>query len=288
MQVKQFYKPASAQEAVKLLADCAAAGEKAKILAGGTDLVIAMRERREQPDVLVDVSDIPEMNEIRVEDGMLHVGAACSFSTIEADANVLQYCPMLAQAASTVGAPTIRSRATVGGNVANAATAADSIPTLLAADACAKVCSAAGEKIVSVRDVVVGINKSSLAADELITELLIPVCSGSRTAFEKIGRRRALAISRINLGVKITLGADGSVQHAAVAVGAVGKTAYRVEEVESYLCGRKLDDAVIEEAAALIDEIVARNLNGRKTTPYKRKIAAAVLRRALHRVVEEC
>lgn len=286
MLANRFFKPRSLQEAVEALGKCLAGGVQARVLAGGTDLVIALRERVARADMLIDVSDVPEMKKIYVEDGVLHIGAACTFHTLEGNGDVLQYCPMLAQAASTVGAPTIRSRATVGGNVVNAATAADSIPTLLAADARARILSPAGERVVLVRDVVVGINKSSLGADDILTELLIPVCTGSFTAFEKVGRRKALAISRINLAVKITLGEDKTIQSVAVAVGAVGKTAYRVLEAETFLCGKKLSEGTIEAAAEVMDETVARNLNGRKTTPYKRKIAVAVLKKALCKVME--
>ncbi|NCB30918.1 MAG: hypothetical protein EOM66_05860 [Clostridia bacterium] len=121
-----------------------------------------------------------------------------------------------------------------------------------------------------------------LAADELIFELIIPRHTGCFMAFEKIGRRKALAISRINMGLLLEM-TGSTIARAAVAYGAVGKTAYRVTELETFLEGKQLDEALIKQAGELAEKIVTEKLAGRKTTPYKRKIAAAVLRRALTR-----
>jgi CO/xanthine dehydrogenase FAD-binding subunit len=167
--------------------------------------------------------------------------------------------------------------------VVNAATAADSIPPLLSVDALALIASSSGHRTMSVNELIAGVSKSSLQNDELIEEFLLPIRPLHAMIFEKIGRRKALAISRINLAVNIKLH-NGQVDNAAVVVGAVGKTAYRVIEVEKFLQGKTLDDGLIEQAAILMEETVARNLAGRPTTPYKKKIAHAVLKRALRRI----
>lgn len=283
-----YYKPGSATQAVEYLSQAGGAGQRARILAGGTDLVIALRERRAKADALVDISDIDELKKIRVECGSLRIGSAATFLAIQQSREVGEICPMLVEAVSQIGAPPIRARATIGGNVANAATAADSIPALLAAEAEAEIAGPGGLRRIPVSQVLAGLNTNSLAADELITAFIIPIRPKARMAFEKIGRRKALAISRINLGLQLELDAAGKISSVAVAVGAVGKTAYRVIEVEDYLRGKALDQATVEGACAMMDETVARNLQGRKTTPYKRKIAAAVLGRALLRIKEGC
>ena len=280
LRINDYYRPASVPDALKILQS----GANTKILAGGTDLVIALRERHVSPDALLDLSGIKELKRIYTDSEGLHIGSMATFSQIEADPNVLKYCPMLSHAASQVGSPQIRNRATIGGNVANAATAADSLPSLLAMDAEALVQDGTSKRYVKVDDLLVGINKTTLKPGELIVEFRLAHRPDVYMDFEKIGRRKALAISRINLGVVLEF--DGSaVKKAAVAVGAVGKRAYRAVEIEEFLVGKTLSEEVNQEAASLMDEIVARNLAGRSTTPYKRKIAAAVLARALEKAL---
>ncbi|MEL7609151.1 MAG: xanthine dehydrogenase family protein subunit M [Bacillota bacterium] len=280
MRINEYYRPASVPDALKILQS----GANTKILAGGTDLVIAIRERHVTPDALLDLSGIDELKRIYADSDGLHIGSMATFSRIETDPNVLKYCPMLCNAASQVGSPQIRNRATIGGNVANAATAADSLPSLLAMDAEALVASGAEKRYVKVDELLVGINKTILKPDELILGFRLQYRPDAYMDFEKIGRRKALAISRINLGVVLEFDGD-AVKHAAVAVGAVGKRAYRVAEVEGFLAGKPLTEERNAEAVTLIDEVVARNLAGRSTTPYKRKIAAAVLARALEKAL---
>ncbi len=279
MKVNGFFRPKTVDDALALLA-----GQKnAKILAGGTDLVIALNERDVRPDALIDISGIEAMRSVYEGDGKLHIGAAATFSALEANELVRRYCPAMCEAASRMGAVQVRNLATIGGNVANAATAADGVPPLLAMGAEAVIAGPSGKRTVPVDEVITGINKNSLAENEMILEFVMPQQPGCAKVFEKIGRRKALAISRINLAVCAKMNGQ-MVDAITVAVGAVGKKAYRVSEVEDFLQGKPLDEAVIREAAELMDETVARNLAGRSTTPYKRKIGAAVLKRALERI----
>ena len=275
----EFCRPSQIDEALELLAQ----KKNCKIIAGGTDLVIALNERTIRPDCILDISGIESLSRIYENEGVLHIGAMARFSQIQNSALVAKFCPALCSAASQVGAVQIRNIATIGGNVANAATAADSIPSLLSVNALAVIASYHGRRTVPVSEIVVGINKNSLQENELIEEFLLPFKPGYAMVFEKIGRRKALAIARINLALCARV-QDGHVADAAVAVGAVNKTAYRVLEVEQFLQGKTLESGVIEQAAVLMDETVARNLAGRPTTPYKRKIAYAVLKRAMEKM----
>lgn len=275
----EFHRPDGVDEALELLVQ----KESCKIIAGGTDLVIALNKRRINPSCIVDISGMDSLRRIEEKDGVLHIGAAARFADIQASGLVNKYCPPLCCAASMVGAVQIRNIATIGGNVANAATAADSIPPLLSVGALAIVASCGGKHVVPVDEIITGANRNSLKKNELITEFLLPYKPGYAMVFEKIGRRRALAIARINLAAAVRID-GGMAADVAVAVGAVGKTAYRVDEVEQFLLGKTLNQDVVEQAAELMDETVARNLAGRSTTPYKRRIAYAVLKRALERI----
>jgi len=277
----EFYRPGNVEEALLLLSQ----KNNCKILAGGTDLVIALKEKTLKTDCLLDITGIESLKNIYEKDGVLHIGAAARFSQILNSALVAKHCPALCSAASQIGAVQIRNVATIGGNVANAAAAADSIPPLLIADAQVVIASCNGRRTVEISEIVTGQNNNSLRENELIEEFLFPSKSLYAMVFEKISRRKALAIARINIAVSARI-QNNCVLDAAVAVGAVGKSAYRVKEIEQFLSGKTLDSNTIEEAAVLMDETVARNLAGRSTTPYKRKIAYAAAKRAMERIAK--
>ena len=281
MRVENYYQPSDLKEALA----CMNAHACVKALAGGTDLVIALQEKTIKPDAIVDLSHVKEMKGVSMQADGLHIGAMNTFTQLESNELIKTHLPMLACAASQVGSPQVRNSGTVGGNLANAATAADSVPVLMAADAVAVIASAEGTRTIPVTEIPTGLNKTCLAPNELIVEFIVKPLDGKFCAFEKVGRRKALAISRINMGMVLEL--DGkTVKTAAVAFGAVGKTAYRAKVVEDFLVGKELTDAAIDEAAAVAEQMVVEVLAGRSTTPYKKKIAAAVIRRALIKAQE--
>lgn len=282
MKVKNYLKPDTLDEVLDQLA----VPGSIKLLAGGTDLIIEIYERLINVDTLIDLSDVPGLNEITYKASTLEIGSLVTFDEITNDKNIRKIFPALSEAAITVGSPQIRSRATIGGNVANAATAADSITPLLAAGASCHIVSARGKRDIYMEDLLVDINETSLEPDEIITHFSVSLPEDTKQAFEKIGRRAAVAIARINLAVLLNFDGD-KVERARVAAGAVGRTCYRTKEVEEYLLGKTLTEEVIREATALIDKKVADTLKTRKTTPYKRRIAAAVLERALYRIKGE-
>ena len=280
MRVNNYFSPATLDEALH----CMREPGLVKALAGGTDLNIALHEREIRPDAIVDLTHIPELKKIEFSDGVLTVGSMVTFTEAQNSELVNQYCPLLAMAASTVGSPQIRNSGTIGGNLANAATAADSVPTMMAMDADVVVRNEDGERILKATEIPTGLNKTCLAPDELIVEFRIKPTTGKFVAFEKIGRRKALAISRINMAMVLDL--DGNtIKAASIAFGAVGKTAYRVTELEKFLTGREITEELLAEAGDKIEAIVTEVLAGRSTTPYKKKIAAAVLKRGLEKAM---
>lgn len=280
LHIQDYYQPSSLAEALEYMQ----LPGRVKALAGGTDLVISLHERILEVDAVVDLSHVPELKGISIQEDGLHIGAMVTFAELERSEEVQRLCPMLACAAAKVGSPQVRNSGTVGGNLANAATAADTVPVLMAVDAMATLTRAGGARILPVTQIPIGLNRTSLTSDELIVEFIIKPQSGFFMDFEKIGRRKALAISRINMAMVLDL--DGvTIRRAAVAYGAVGKTAYRVTQLEAFLAGKQLSTSLTDAACALIEETVTEVLQGRKTTPYKKKIAAAVLRRSLSKAM---
>jgi CO/xanthine dehydrogenase FAD-binding subunit len=285
LHVFDYYQPSSLNEALTFLSK---SPDTTKLLAGGTDLIIQIREKFVDPDYIIDLTNVHELKGIIKKDDKLIIGSMVTFDELEHNHLINEYVPILAQAAASVGSPQIRNTATIGGNIANAAAAADSLPVLLALEA--KVClqSIDALKEVSIEDILVGINKTKIKPDEILTHIVIPIPhKNTKMAFAKLGRRKALAIARINLGMTLKMLDDGKIEKATIALGAVGEHAYRVHQVETFLNQKALNEKTIEDACTLINEVVAARLGARSTATYKKSISKAVLSKAFKTFEEE-
>ena len=170
------------------------------LLAGGTDLMIAARKGELKSRFVMDVSRLGELNRIEKADGLLAVGAGATFTEISNSTEVLKSAPVLARAAKSVGSPQIRNVGTIGGNVANASPAADSVPPLVVLRARVHIQSLSSERTPLVDELIVAPYRTSLRPDELIVRFLIePVPTDYRWSFQRIARRKALAIARANV-----------------------------------------------------------------------------------------
>lgn len=282
--VLEYYRPADIGEALACLRK---SPRTTRILAGGTDLIIRMRERTVAPEYIVDIGGIPDLREIKIDGGTLVIGGAATFAAIEDHPGVERHVPALARAAGSVGSPQIRNTGTIGGNIANAAPAADMIPPLLALGARVELKSAGGSRVLGLEEILAGINKTKIMADEILTGVNIPLPGpGTYGAFVKLGRRKSLSIARLNLGLTLSL-VGNRVSRCALALGSVGETAYRVPQVERLLEGSDLDQGLMAAACSLVSETVAHRLGSRPTAPYKRAIAAAALKMAFTDIIHQ-
>lgn len=280
MPVKDYYRPESLEEAVTLLDK---SPENTNVLAGGTDLIIQMRLKEKRPEYLLDLSGINSLKEINTKNNCLIIGSMATFNQLEEDEEVSKHLPVLAQAAASIGSPQIRSRATIGGNIANAAPAADTLPALLSLNSRIELHSRAGIRVIKLEEILLGINQTSIKPAEILTKIIISLPEkDTYQAFKKIGRRKAMAIARINLALSITYNSgEETIKEARVALGAVGTTPYRVQKVEEMLKEKPLVKDLIEQASELIETVVLHRLGTRPTAPYKKAIAKEVLRQAL-------
>ncbi|MCU0578045.1 MAG: FAD binding domain-containing protein [Desulfobacterota bacterium] len=218
-------------------------GETVRVLAGGTDLMVEIRAARLKgntvPPALLDVSAIPELREIRMEAGHLHLGAAVTFHTLEHDPLIKKMVPVLSAAAAQMGSVQVRRLATIGGNVGTASPAGDGITPLTALDAEVKVVSRDKSRVLPLTDLITGPGRTGLAANELIHSFSLAFpAAPERCFFSKIMRRRAVAIARMNLAVQIRLVDSGMIQSSRIAAGAVFPTPRRLMEVEGLLIGQ--------------------------------------------------
>ncbi len=273
-----FHRATSIEEATGLLAQ-----GNVKLLAGGTDLVIALRDEAIQPDAVVDINRIPELRLVSQKKGRIVLGAAVTFSEIATNPMLLAQVPFLAEAASEVGSPQIRGAGTVGGNIANGSPAADCVVPLVALDADVLLASRSGRRTAPLSELFrARPGEVNLGKDELIVNVSFATPpAGARSAFVKLGRRNALSIARLSCAVMARLGSDGLVKQAAVAIGAAAPHPFRATTLETMLVGSRplphLLQGVVEASSAEI----ARVLGSRASMPYKREAIKGVIWEAL-------
>jgi CO/xanthine dehydrogenase FAD-binding subunit len=276
-----YVRPTSLVQAVACLNE---PGVRSRVLAGGTDLLVRLRRCGADWDRLVDVTFVPELKRIQA-DGCVTVGAAVTFTEILASPILQAHAPVLVQACKEIGSVQIRNTATIGGNVANAAAAADSVPALVCLDAHAIVVSPRGERAIPVSDLILHRNQLALDPGDLIRAFVFqPPYAGSRMAFERVVRRQAMAIARLSLAA-IGMVQDGRITSIRLAPGAIFDHYGRVSPVEQMLLGGEPSAELFAAAGRRMVELYRSESGGRWSAEYKELALAAVTERALQRVV---
>ncbi len=274
-----YINAATLDEALQALS---AHGKEARIVAGGTDLVLEI-ERHQRPGIttLIDISRIPGLDEIRLEDGFIHLGPLVTHAQAASEPLLYEQGYPLARASWEVGAPQIRNRGTVAGNLVTASPANDTITPLMALDARLTLASVRGTRQVALRDFYQGVRKTVLADDEIVTDIAFPALQANqRGIFIKHALRRAQAISVVNIAVVLTFEGE-TVQQAAITLGAVAPTIIHAPEAEALLRGQPLSDAVIAQAAAAAADAARPIDDIRGSAAYRREMVQVLTKRAL-------
>jgi len=259
----------------------------AKILAGGTDLIIQMREGNASPQVLIDISSIPETREIKEHNNTIEMGSTATFTDIEEHALFTNGLSAIAKAAKSVGSPQIRNRATVGGNICNASPAADMLPPLLAMDAMVVLKSKQQTRVLPLSEFVTGKEETLLKSDELLEKIRFQnLNTNEGLGFSKLGIRNALAIARLSMAVYFQWDENKICQNIRVASGALGLKAQREYDVEAFMKGKCLNNSLFAEVAELLEESTMKRLAGRNTMNFKRFAVQGVFRQALDEAME--
>jgi CO/xanthine dehydrogenase FAD-binding subunit len=278
-----YVRAASTAHAVALLNE---PGVRSRPLAGGTDLVLLARREPGAFDRVVDISLIPEMHRIARDGDRVTIGAGATFSEVLESPIVRETAPLLAEACAQVGAVQIRNMGTLGGNVANAAACADSLPALVCLDAVARIVTPGSEHEWPVAELVVGPNRTRLPPGGLITSFSYPVpAPGSRSAFLKLGRRNAMAISRLTVAALGRLDAAGQTAEARLVAGSATPQVRRFAAVEASLLGRVPDEALFWAAAEQTAAEVIRITGRRWSTEYKEPALKAMVVQILRQVL---
>jgi len=243
-----YLQPQTVDETTKLLAEY---GASARIVAGGTDIVVELSRGIRPTDTLIDISAVVGLRRIERDGDTIVLGALTTHNDVVASALCREFARPLAEACWEVGAPQLRARGTVAGNLVTASPANDTITPLIALDAEVVLLSQHGERRMLLRDFYLGVRRTALAPDELLIEIRIPALNANqRGRFLKLGLRRAQAISVIDLALVLSL-TDGLVTEARIALGSLAPTIVRAEAAEAFLLGQPLTPEVCTRAAEL-------------------------------------
>jgi xanthine dehydrogenase small subunit len=269
--------PRSLFEAYELLA-----AAPTRPIAGGTDVMVAITgELGTIPQRMLDLSRLEELRGISLEQGALLLGARTTYTEIRRSTLCREHLPALVEAAATIGAAQIQNRGTIGGNLANASPAGDTLPILLAADAAILIGGQRGERELAVADFFLDYRKTALAPDELILQVLIPLARGRSLRFRKVGTRRAQAISKVVMALAWQdLGSAGW-RDVRVALGSVAATPIRAAATEAVLEGARPTPEVADRAAETLAGELQPIDDVRSTADYRRMVSARILHRLL-------
>jgi carbon-monoxide dehydrogenase medium subunit len=251
-------------------------GPGARVLAGGTDMIAWLRDDAVTPGLLVDIKDVPGLDEITVREGTLEIGALVTFSALIASPLVAEHAPTLAEASHTVASVGIRNRATLVGNLCSAVPSLDGGPPLLVHDAVLRVAGPAGERHVPIVEWFAGPRRTALADGEIAVGVSVPLTGDHGGCYVKLSRYRGEDLAQASVAVLATPG-----NRYRVAFGAVGPVAFRAPGIEAHLEGRVLDDEAVEGARALVDEVISPITDVRATKEYRAHMCRVMLVRAL-------
>lgn len=278
-----YFQPTSIEETLDLLAQYA---DKARLIAGGTDVLVELQRGVKPTSTLIDVTALSDLKYIREENGFLLLGALTTHNDVIASSVCVQRALPLAQACWVVGAPQIRNRATVAGNLVTASPANDTITALTALGAELVLIHRGSERVVALDDFYPGFRRTILQPDELICEIRVPVMqTNQRGLFLRLGLRLAQAISVIDFAIVLTFD-DAVVTDARVTLGSLAPTIVHAHTVETYLQGKHLDEAVCREAGQLAVNDASPIGDVRGSATYRQATLAALVTQALQRIAE--
>jgi carbon-monoxide dehydrogenase medium subunit len=272
-----YIAPSTVEEAVRILVQ---ASGSAKVLSGGTDLLVQLRSGRAKPDLIIDIKKIPGISGIHERDGGFIIGASTPGAVIGECEALRRAWPGVVEAANLIGSTQVQGRASLAGNVCNASPAADSVPALIAARATCVVAGPKGKREVPVESIATGPGRTSLSPDEFIVEFhLAKPPPRSADAYLRFIPRSEMDIAVVGAAVSLSLDAGGVCTDARIVLGAVAPTAILVPEAGTALVGRKLD----ETALAGLDHAARRACkpidDKRGTIEYRTKVAGVLARR---------
>lgn len=277
--IKNVCKAKSLKDALYILSE---KKSSVKIIAGGTDLIIDIKNCKLDKEALVDISDLEELRFIKEENGFIKIGTCTTFNEIINSKIINSNLHGLKKAASLVGSPQIRSRGTIGGNICNASPSADMIPPLLALDAKVFIQSKNNYRKEYLKNILKDKNKINIRDDEILTYIEFKNLSKHQIlSFSKLGIRKSLSISRISVSVLLDI-EENIFNNIKIALGSVNNIARREHEVEEYLSKKIVNSETIDRAIEILQRKMQENLKGRSSKEFKCNAVRGVLKDAIN------
>ncbi len=280
----EYVEPSTLQHALYILNRY---GDSACILAGGTDLLVQMRDGKKAPKYIVNIKKIPQLEGIRFEKEGVVIGALTTVNTIHESKLVKEMFPALHQAAGVLASYQVRNRATIGGNLCNASPAADLAPPLLIYEAKLKIVGADGENEVPIECFFLGPGKTVIERGMVLKEIYIPKPKENTYSIHlKFGERRAMECAIVNVAASMTI-EDSLCKDVKIALGSVAPTPIRAKTAEAEVCGKKVDEEVIERAAEAAAKDSRPISDIRASAEYRREMVKVFVKRALRSLLVE-
>jgi carbon-monoxide dehydrogenase medium subunit len=276
----EYLSPTSLPEVFELLDRY---GIRAKLVAGGTDLIVQMKEKRIAPEVMINLLEVPELQRIERCDAGIRIGATVKLSALESSPTLHGEWKILASAAHGIGSPQVRNRGTIGGNLCNASPAADTAPSLLVMEAAVTLAGRKGERKIPLESFFTGPGLTVLRSDEIMKEITIPTTpQHSFGTYLKLGRRKSMDLALVSVAVLLTLNRNkGTCERARIALGSVAPTPVRARETEKMLEGKRPDQNLIQELAQCAEKECRPISDVRSTATYRKEMINVHVRKAI-------
>jgi probable selenate reductase FAD-binding subunit len=282
----EYYEPSTLAEAITLLEKY---GEDAKIIAGGTDLLVAMKMKGLAPKYIINIKSIPNLNYIKYEEEKgLRIGALTKLSEIENSDLIKEKFNIIAKAAGVIGSVQIRNLATIGGNICNASPAADMIPSLLVLDAEVNIVGQKREKKFPLVNFFTGPGKTVLGK-EILSEVIIPNISfNTKAAYVKYSPRKAMDIAQVGVAVAITLKEENrAIKKTRIALGGVSPTPKRIYPAEEILKDKNINNDLIKRVSQIVFDEISPISDVRGSACYKKEMARTMISQILEDIIAE-
>jgi CO/xanthine dehydrogenase FAD-binding subunit len=260
---------------------------RAKVLAGGTDLMVQLHDRLAVAPAYLNIWGLKELRGIKDDGNALRIGALATYTDMIKSPLIQQHGSILIEASKTVGGAQIQNRGTIGGNIVNASPAGDTLPILAAFDAQLELGSARGLRRVQFNEFYTGYRQTILAPDELVVAILLPKpAAGERLFFQKVGSRQALVISKVVMAGKVWVDHHQRIRSIQIGIGSVAPTVLRLRQTEAVLQGQVLNAGLIEQARQATMQEVHAITDVRSTEHYRRTISGRLLEKFLRQLMD--
>ena len=280
---QEYFAPQKIEEALEILSQY---GKEIKVIAGGTDLLIQYYDRLYEVGSWLDLKNIKELKDIRINKNQMEIGAMVTHAQLENSQDIKKYFPVLNKAAADIGSPQIRNRGTIGGNIVNASPAGDLLSPLMAYDAQFKLLSLQKEALISAEEFFIGPKKTLLEPAQLLTRIFLSLPS-ERTygSWIKIGKRKALIIATITLALVVEMAEDNkTIKDVRTCLGSVAPTPIEIKEIREKMIGKNFSQLDFNQLGQIVEDKISPIDDIRGTREYRKNVAKNIMINALEEI----